>query len=423
MTDNAVDVPRHTDVLVVGGGPAGSLLACLLARRGLEVVLLEKQVKLARDFRGETIAAPSVVTLRSLGFEPALKRHGYLETMAVNMTMEGQKIFRVDYSRFGLDVLPIDIPQPGLIGIFNAAAEQHPNYTQLTGTAFIDLTRDGDTVTGAVIKLADGTETTISARLVVGADGRFSKVRAAADLAAKLVPMERDFEWFKLPRPADWGTEADLVINRGRHLVVLPTFPDWLRIGHNVPKGALGDLRAAGFESFKQGVIDIDPRLSELVHENLHSWRDTSFLDIFTAELDQWTRDGLLLIGDASHTCTPILGQGVNLGIQDAVTFAPVIAAALNRRAGAVASTDLAEAEASRRKHKSMVTKFQRMQERALSADSTIPVAARRLRFRLLNALPLKYVVFGKIINTPHAIDQLDLELAAAAAAPVPAIS
>jgi len=419
MTDLSVQLPTRTDVLVVGGGPAGSLLACLLARRGLSVVLLEKQATLTRDFRGETIAAPSVVTLRRLGFGPELERHGYLETRAVNMTMEGQRIFRVDYSRFGLDVLPIDIPQPGLIGIFNNAAARHPNYLRLAGTAFIDLIRDGNSITGALVKPAGGTEVTISARLVVGADGRFSKVRAAADLPAKIVPMERDFEWFKLPRPTDWGTEADLVINRGRHLVVLPTFPDWLRIGHNVPKGALGELRAAGFDSFKQGVVAIDPRLKDLVEDNLHSWRDTSFLDIFTAELGRWTRDGLLLIGDASHTCTPILGQGVNLAIQDAVTFAPVIARALAAGTGPVPAVGLAEVESSRRKHKAMVTKFQRMQEKALAAQETIPVAARRLRFRALNALPLKYAVFGKIINTPHSIADLDLELADPALAPV----
>ena len=77
------------------------------------VVLVEKQVEPARDFRGETIAAPSVVTLRRLGFGPELERHGYLETRSINMTMEGRKVFRMDHSHFGLDVLPIGIPQPG----------------------------------------------------------------------------------------------------------------------------------------------------------------------------------------------------------------------------------------------------------------------------------------------------------------------
>ncbi|HYO19544.1 MAG TPA: FAD-dependent monooxygenase, partial [Dermatophilaceae bacterium] len=357
MTNSSADVPRQCDVLVIGGGPAGSLLACLLVRRGLAVTLVEKQTELARDFRGETIAAPSVITLRSLGFGPELERHGYLETRAVNMSMEGRKVFRVDYSRFGLDALPIDIPQPALIGIFNDAARVNPGYTHLTGTTFTDLVRSGDAVTGATVRLADGTSMDIAARLVVGADGRFSKVRASAQLAAKIVPMERDFEWFKLPRPADWGTEADLMISGGRHLVVLPTFPNWLRIGHNVPKGQLGNLRAAGFDAFKQGIIDLDPRLADLVHENLHSWHDTSFLDIFTAELPQWSRDGLLLIGDASHTCTPILGQGVNLGLQDAVTFAPVIARSLAGGRGPIGASSFAAAQDARRKHKRVVTK------------------------------------------------------------------
>ncbi|HEY3868273.1 MAG TPA: FAD-dependent monooxygenase [Actinocrinis sp.] len=411
MSSTANDVPRSTDVLVVGGGPAGSLLGGLLARRGLDVVLVEKQVKLDRDFRGETIAGPSVIMLRALGYGPGLDEHGYLETTRVQMYMEGRPVFSVDYSKFGLDVLPIDIPQPGLINVFNEDAKLHPNYTHLVGTAFTGLLFDGDTVAGATVKPADGSEAGIRARLVVGADGRFSKVRAAAGLDAVITPMERDFQWFKLPRPADWGQEANLVIDGPQHLVVLPTFPDLLRIGHNIPKGKLKELRAAGFEAFKQSVIEIDPRLEDLVHTHVQSWRDTSFLDIFTAELPQWSRDGLLLIGDASHTVTPLLGQGVNLGLQDAVTFVPAIVKALASSAGPVPAAALAEVEAARRKHKTGVTKYQRMQEGALGKHKPLAVAVRRLRFRLLDKLSVKYKIFSRVIDLPHAIDPMELQL------------
>ncbi len=406
-------IPTETDVLIIGGGPAGALLGCLLARRGISVLVAEKQTHLDRDFRGETLAAPSVVTLRKLGFGPALSEHGFLETTAVSMRMEGREVFTVDYSRFSIGTLPIDIPQPALIGIFIDAAQDLPGFSYTYGTQCTGLLEEDGAIRGAVLKQKDGSRVEVRARLVVGADGRFSKVRKEAGIAAKLHPMERDFLSFKLPKPAGWGNSAELVVDRDKHLVVLPTYPDFLRIGHNLPKRGLGELRKEGFDSFRDGIAAIDPRLRPLLDEHLRSWDDTGFLEIFTAEVEQWARDGLILIGDASHTCTPILGQGVNLAIQDTVCVAPVIARALARPAadGPVPAAEFDEFVASRRKHKTQVTRFQRMQETALAQHMPVKVALRRMRFKTLNKLPAKYAVFGKVINAPHPIDPVDLRV------------
>jgi 2-polyprenyl-6-methoxyphenol hydroxylase-like FAD-dependent oxidoreductase len=355
--------------------------------------------------------------LRRLGFGPALDAHGFLETEAVTMRMEGRDVLHVDYRRFPIGTLPIDIPQPSLIGIFHEAALGLPSFSYASGTAFSELVIEDGTVRGAVLKEPDGTRSEVRARLVVGADGRFSKVRRAADLEADVKPMARDFLSFKLPRPAGWKQEAELIADGERHIMVLPTFPDLLRIGHNLPKRGLTDLRRAGFESFRDGIAALDPRLEPLLREHLTSWDDTSFLEIFTAELDRWTRDGLVLIGDASHTCTPILGQGVNVALQDAVVLTPVIAAALAEGAGAVTERQLAGFVETRRTHKRFVTKFQRMQEAALAMDSPAERVRRRVRYWLLDKLPVKYRLFDRVINAQHEIDALDLELARTAEA------
>ncbi len=404
-------IPTTADVLIVGGGPAGSLLGCLLARRGVEVLLVEKQTHLDRDFRGETLAAPSVVTLRKLGFGPALRAHGYLETSGVIMRMEGRRVFGVDYSRFPIGALPIDIPQPALIGIFNDATRDLPNFTYLGGTTFTRLVESDGVVRGAVLRRRDGAVAEVRTRIVIGADGRFSKVRRASGLAADIRPMARDFLSFKLPRPPEWGNGAELIVDRDKHLVVLPTFPDWLRIGHNMPKGGYGQLRKDGFEAFKAGIGRLDVRLAPLIDAHLRSWDDTGFLEIFTAEMPRWARDGLLLIGDASHTATPILGQGVNLAIQDTVCLAPLLAARLAQGSpgDVIPATAFTDFVATRHAHKSLVTRFQRMQEKSLTARRPAATALRRARFRLLDRLPLKYRVFSKVINMPHPVDPVDV--------------
>jgi 2-polyprenyl-6-methoxyphenol hydroxylase-like FAD-dependent oxidoreductase len=411
------DVPTSTEVLIIGGGPAGALLSCLLSRRGIDNVLVEKQNDLARSFRGETIAAPSVQTLHALGFGPGLAEHGYLQTSSVVTVLEGKPVLTVDYRRFGDGTLPIDIPQPAMIDLFNRGAADAGHATYLAGWAMTGLSIDAENqVTGASVKSGDD-RVAITARVVIGADGRFSKVRKASGLEAMIQPMERDFLSFLLPRPAGWGDRAELVVQGDKHLVILPTFPDQLRIGHNLTKRGLGELRSKGFEAFQRSIIEMDPRLAELVGSHLTGWDDCGFLEIFTAELPQWTRDGLVLIGDASHTATPILGQGVNLALQDVVTIAPILAAALAGGDGPLPASIFDAYVASRRKHKKFVTKFQRMQERQLAVGDRRGMRVRRWRYRALDATPLKYKLFNRVINARHHIDEVDLRLAAEAQA------
>jgi 2-polyprenyl-6-methoxyphenol hydroxylase-like FAD-dependent oxidoreductase len=391
-----------TDVLIVGGGPAGALLGALLARRGVQVLVVEKEVELARSFRGETIAARSVLTLRQLGFGPALDAHGYLSLTGIALWENGRRIVHADYRRFPIDAVPIDLPQPALIGMFLEEAGALPGFALRTGTWFTRLIEEDGAVRGAVLRDKEGALTTVRARLVVGADGRFSRVRKASALPVTVTPMERDFLWFKVPRPADWGHDARLVVRGDKHLVILPTFPDLLRVGYNLPKHGFTEIRKRGFAAFVDGIVELDPRLGALVGEHIRSWDDTSFLEIFTAEMEAWARDGLVLIGDAAHTATPILGQGVNLAIQDAVYLAPLVCDALARHGEAIAAAELAGFVAQRRAHKSMVTRFQRLQETSLAQHRPMKTLLRRARLKALDLFPLKYRLLDRMLNAPH---------------------
>ncbi|MGW1075006.1 FAD-dependent monooxygenase [Streptomyces sp. NPDC002537] len=405
-------IPDATDVLIVGSGPAGALLGCLLARRGIDVLVVEKQPDFERDFRGESLAAPSVIALRKLGFGEALERHGYLESSGVGMWLEGRRVFHVDYNRLPVGTLPIEFPQPPLIRMFHEAAAGLPQHTFASGTRFTGLLEDADgVVRGAALKQSDGEPAEVRARLVVGADGRFSKVRKAAGLDPTVFQAERDLLSFRLPRPDGWALESELVVDHNRHLAVLPTYPDALRVSHNLPKRGLGGLRKQGFDVFRERVAAIDPRLAPLIREHLRSWDDTSFLEVFNAEVDEWARDGLVLIGDASHTATPTLGQGVNLAFQDVAALTPLIASALAKGStpdGSVPASTFAEFVAARRGHKTFVTGFQRRQEASLAMHTPWQTALRRMRMRTLNALPVKYRLFDKLLNTPHGIDPAD---------------
>lgn len=411
-------LPEKTEVLIVGGGPAGSLLGCMLARRGIEVVLAERQATVERTFRGETLVSAAITALRALGFGPALEEHGYLEVQGMRMSLEGSHVMDVDYERMKTKARYVDMPQPGLLRIINESASQEPTFTYLAGAAMTDLVEEDGEVVGATFKMPDGSHTTIRSRLVIGADGRFSKVRKVSGLEATITPMDRDVLWFKVPRPADWGGWAEFVVDRDRHVIAMPSFPNWLRVAHNLPKHGLGELRHAGLDSFKEGVARLIPRLGPLMDEHLETWNDTSYLEIFTAHLDSWARDGLVLVGDASHTCTPILGQGVNLSIQDAVLITPLISAALRREPGTkpLPASVFTEWVAGRRKHKSRVTRFQTSQENSLAVHTPLGLAARQAKFRLFGVLPQRYWVMSKVLGG-EVIDPIDVRDSVAAKA------
>lgn len=410
-------VPAQTEVLIVGGGPAGSLLACLLARRGIDVVLAERQATVERTFRGETLVSASVASLRALGFGPALEAHGYLETRGIKMYFEGRHVMDLEYERTKTRTRHMDMPQPALLGIINGAASEEPSHTYLAGATMTELKEEHGTVVGAEFRMRDGSHAVVNARVVVGADGRFSRVRKQAGFDAKITPMDRDVLWFKVSRPADWGDYAEFFVDRERHVVSMPTFPDELRVAHNLPKRGYNALRKAGLDAFKAGVAELDPRLGPLMDQKVTSWDDTSFLEIFTARLDTWARDGLVLIGDASHTVTPVLGQGINLSIQDCIRITPIISAALRGRPGTKPLTAdvFASFVAERRKHKDLVTRFQTMQEKGLVVHNGRELFLRKLRYRIVGSLPIRYRVLNRILHA-EAIDPVDVRDFAAAA-------
>jgi 2-polyprenyl-6-methoxyphenol hydroxylase-like FAD-dependent oxidoreductase len=181
----------------------------------------------------------------------------------------------------------------------------------------------------------------VRAALVVGADGRHSTVRERAGLVVHNLGAPMDVLWFRMSKsPRDPG-ESMGKFGAG-HIFVMIDRGDYWQVGYVIPKGSAERVLAAGLPAFRADVAASAPFLADRIDE-LADWDQIKLLTVGVDRLERWHKAGLLCIGDAAHTMSPVGGVGINLAIQDAVATANILAEPL--KAGRVGEDDLARVQ------------------------------------------------------------------------------
>ena len=388
-----------TQCCIVGAGPAGVLLALLLARKGVNVTLLKMHADLNRDFRGDTVHASTLEVLDQIQLADKILQipHGKMRSLSIKTPKSSVEIvqFKRLKTRFPFVAM---MPQVNFLGALIDEAKQFPNFTMAFNSPVIGLLTTEDRVSGVRVK-REGKEEEISADLVVGCDGRFSMLRksCSGDVAQSDIPM--DVAWIRLPKlDSDPTDEGAFFIANGRMCILLGREHEW-QIGYVFPKGDFRDIQQQGIEALQNDVATIVPMLANRV-ANIDDFSKVHLLNVKADRLSQWYGEGLLLLGDAAHVMSPVGGVGINYAIGDAVEAANVLIPAF--QAGLPTTTDLAEIQSRREPAVKSIQRIQSFMQKNLVAlalknkEFEVPLIARILtRIPGLRNIPARIVALG----------------------------
>ena len=388
---------------IVGGGPAGMVLGFLLARAGVDTVVLEKHADFLRDFRGDTVHPSTLRIIDELGLLDAFLRLPHQKLRRMSGLFGDQRLAIGDFGglpeRYAFIAF---MPQWDFLE-FGAAEGRRLPALKVRMLSRVESLIEEDGRVAGVRGSGDDGPFEIRAALTVGCDGRHSTVREAAALPLEDVGAPIDVMWFRIGRDNTVAFDDTLArITPGRMIVTIDRGDYW-QCAFVIAKGQADVLRGRGVESFRAEVAKAAPILAAHVGD-IASWSDVKLLSVGVDRLTQWSRPGLLCIGDAAHAMSPVGGVGINLAIQDAVATANALAVKL--RAGGASLADIYASLDDIRRRRLLPTRVTQAIQVQVQNNVLAPVISGAnadleppLPMRLLSALPPLQRVFARVIG------------------------
>jgi len=388
-----------TSCCIVGGGPAGMMLGYLLARAGVRTVVLEKHGDFLRDFRGDTVHPSTLRIMDELGLLDAFLQRPHQRLEVIGGWFGDRHVQLGDFrglpARYAFIAM---MPQWEFLDFLSDEAKKLPAFTLRMNANVTGLVEAEGRVVGVRGSSSDG-DFEVRAGLTVRCDGRHSTVRAGAGLAVEDLGAPIDVLWFRVRRdPAE--LDNSLARIAPGHFVVTIDRGDYWQCAFVIAKGGADALRQRPIEEFRTQVIHAGPVLAAHIAEDVRSWDDVKLLTVAVDRLTQWSKPGLLCIGDAAHAMSPIGGVGINLAIQDAVAAANLLAVKL--RAGTLADDDVDAVRARRL----WPTKATQAAQVGIQSNVLVPVMSGAnaalevpLPMRLVTATPMLQRLLARLLG------------------------
>jgi 2-polyprenyl-6-methoxyphenol hydroxylase-like FAD-dependent oxidoreductase len=315
---------EHTDVVIVGAGGGGAVLGLALAQRGIRATVLEQAPGPPTGLRGEILQPNGQQVLDRLG---VLKRLSPTMVRSVRhfhfCTVGGNRLCTIDYG-----TLPppynhalVTLPNAAHHVILEALEKQAPGALRY-GVEFKSLLREDNRIIGVKAE-QNGRPVSISAKLVVGADGALSKVREALGIRSRLHRYSEAYLIAILDGHEEM-MEARYFVGRRTILGAFPAAGRKVYLFYMIAANALERIKAEGLSALRERWISVAPDLKR-TFESLVDWKQTAYMPTGRVRAETWVVDGAVLIGDAAHAMNPHASQGRMQAMVDAMALADLI--------------------------------------------------------------------------------------------------
>jgi 2-polyprenyl-6-methoxyphenol hydroxylase-like FAD-dependent oxidoreductase len=315
----------RVNACIVGGGPAGMMLGLLLAKRGAQVLVLEGHENFDREFRGEVLQPSTAHLLDRIGLLEYILAQPHSIIDSGRVRYNGRQVGTFSFKRISPEYpYAIWMPQNIFLSALHRKAQTLPPFDCWMGARVTQLIQEGGAVAG-VRGVQHGDEPfEIRADVVIGADGRYSTIAKLGGFKAAYEHHDFDLIWFTIEQPAGWSNTFYVSLSEAVRGLMLPKYPHHIQTGIALPTGAWKQWRKEGVAAVAERIRGFDRIFVDFAAQ-LKDFTPFFPLECIVRLVDDWARDGLLLIGDSAHTMSPAGAIGVNVAIATAAVAAEVL--------------------------------------------------------------------------------------------------